>query len=136
MEERKFDAIKENLIEVNAFIEEYLEQFQCSMKAMMQIEVAVEEIFVNIANYAYGLEKGTATVKIDMDEESGEVTIVFIDQGIPYDPLAKADPDITMNAEERQIGGLGIFMTKNIMDDVTYEYQNMSNVLTLKKKIR
>ncbi|MCR5737655.1 MAG: ATP-binding protein [Eubacterium sp.] len=136
MEERKFDATKDNLIAVNMFIEEYLERYHCSMKDTMQIGIAVEEIFVNIANYAYGSGTGTATVGIDMDEETHEVSITFCDQGVPYDPLEKADPDVTLSAEERQIGGLGIFMTKKIMDQVSYEYKENCNILTLKKKIR
>ena len=99
----------------------------------MQIDVAVEEIFVNIAHYAYNPEVGNAMVRVEILPDVPSVDITFIDQGVPYDPLAKADPDVTLSAEERQIGGLGIFMVKKTMDDVKYEYVNGHNILTLKK---
>ncbi len=106
------------------------------MKIQMQIDVAVEEIFVNIANYAYGTGEGPATVRINVDNQNKIVDITFIDNGVPYDPLAKEDPDITLSAQERQIGGLGIFMVKKSMDDVTYEYRDGHNILTLKKGLK
>ena len=103
------------------------------MKIQMQIDIAVEEIFVNIANYAYAPEIGTATVRVEVMGDPPSVDITFIDKGIPYDPLAKADPDVTLSAEERQIGGLGIFMVKKSMDDVKYAYLDGHNILTIKK---
>lgn len=103
------------------------------MKIQMQIDIAVEEIFVNIARCAYAPEVGNAIIRIETLADPPSVDITFIDSGIPYDPLAKADPDITLSAEERQIGGLGIFMVKRSMDDVRYEYLDGHNVLTLKK---
>ena len=105
------------------------------MKAQIQISVAVEEIFVNIANYAYAPEEGPATLRLEVDEEPLVVTVTFIDHGTPYDPLAKEDPDITLSAEDRQIGGLGIFMVKETMDEVIYEYKDGQNILKLKKDI-
>ena len=105
------------------------------MKAQMQISVAVEEIFVNIASYAYAPDKGSATVCVEVSGDPVTVTITFVDRGVPYDPLAKEDPDVTLSADERGIGGLGIFMTKKIMDDVAYEYRDGKNILTLKKNI-
>ena len=126
-------ATVESLDEVQSFIDQVLEEIGCSMKAQMQIDIAVEEIFVNIANYAYSPEIGTATVRIEVMADPPAVDITFIDGGIPYDPLAKADPDVTLSAEERQIGGLGIFMVKKSMDDVKYEYLDGHNILTLKK---
>ena len=101
----------------------------------MQIGVAVEEIFVNIANYAYHPDKGTATVRVEVSGAPVCVTITFVDHGVPYDPLAKDDPDVTLSADAREIGGLGIFMTKRIMDDVAYEYKDGQNILTLKKNL-
>ena len=101
----------------------------------MQIEVSVEEIFVNIAHYAYGPETGKATVRVEVTDDPVEVSVTFIDRGVPYDPLAKKDPDITLSAEQREIGGLGIFMTKKIMDNIVYEYKNGSNILKLVKHI-
>ena len=105
------------------------------MKAQTQIEIAVEEIFINIASYAYAPDKGMATVRVEVSGDPVAVTITFVDHGVPYDPLAKEDPDVTLSAEERGIGGLGIFMTKKLMDDVAYEYKDGKNTLTLKKQI-
>ena len=101
----------------------------------MQIELAVEEIFVNIAHYAYRPQIGQATVRVEVKEEPLSVIITFIDRGVPYDPLKRSDPDVTLSAEEREIGGLGIFMTKKVMDEVAYEYKDGQNVLTLKKRL-
>ena len=101
----------------------------------MQIGVAAEEIFVNIAHYAYAPQKGCATVRVEVLEDPVSVVITFIDHGIPYDPLEKEDPDINLPAQQRQIGGLGIFMTKQLMDDVAYEYKDGQNILTLKKNL-
>ena len=133
--ELEIEASTENLMEVQTFIEERLSALDCSPKAQMQIEVAVEEVFVNIANYAYAPEKGNATVRVEVGEAPVCVTITFIDRGMPYDPLAKEDPDVTMPAEDRQIGGLGVFMVKKTMDDVAYEYRDGQNILTLKKNL-
>ncbi|MDO4845036.1 MAG: ATP-binding protein [Oscillospiraceae bacterium] len=133
--ELEIDASRENLADVQTFVEEHMENADCPMKAQMQIGVAVEEIFVNIASYAYNPEKGNATVRVEVSEEPVTVTVTFIDHGVPYDPLAKADPDVTLTAEERGIGGLGIFMTKKLMDDVAYEYRDGKNILTLKKNL-
>ena len=117
------------------FVNARLEAVDCPPKAQMQMELAVEEIFVNIAHYAYAPSKGNATVRVEISEQPLIVTITFIDQGIPYDPLKKDDPDVTLSSEERAIGGLGIFMTKKVMDDVSYEYKNGQNILTLKKAL-
>ena len=122
-----------NLGKIQGFIDERLEASGCSLKAQMQIGVAVEEIFVNICHYAYKGDTGDATIKVRIDKEFAE--IVFEDSGMQYDPLANEDPDITLSAEERQIGGLGIFITKKTMDDVAYEYRDNKNILTLRKKI-
>ena len=128
-------AIADNLGQVQAFVDKHLAKTNCPEKAKMQIGVAVEEVFINIANYAYHPDIGEATVRVGVSEEPLIVTITFIDHGVPYDPLAKEDPDVTLNADQRQIGGLGIFMTKQMMDDVQYEYKDGQNILTLKKQI-
>ena len=133
MKELELEALTDNLPQVISFVDEQLEAADCPMKIQMQIDIAVEEIFVNIAHYAYNPEVGTATVRIEVMGEPPAVDITFIDNGIPYDPLAKADPDVTLSADERQIGGLGIFMVKKTMDDVKYEYCDGHNILTLKK---
>lgn len=133
MKEFETKALTENLPEVLAFVDSQLEEADCPMKIQMQIDIAVEEIFVNIAHYAYDNNKGMATVRIEITQDPLCADITFIDNGIPFDPLAKPDPDVTLAADERQIGGLGIFMVKKSMDDVKYEYTNGHNILTLKK---
>ncbi|MBO6268172.1 MAG: ATP-binding protein [Clostridium sp.] len=133
--ELTIEAKTENLNAVLAFLEESLEKADCPVKAQMQLAVAAEEIFVNIANYAYAPEIGSATVQLEVSESPITVTITFTDGGRPFDPTKKVDPDVTLPAEARDIGGLGIFMTKKLMDDVKYEYRDGKNVLTLKKQI-
>ena len=133
MKELIIDALTENLDAVIAFVTEQLETVDCPMKAQMQIEVAVEELFVNIAHYAYAPNTGSATIRTEITADTAEIT--FIDSGMPYDPLAKPDPDVTLSAEERKIGGLGIYMVKKSMDDVRYEYTDGKNILTIVKKL-
>ena len=133
MKELVVEALTENLPEVIGFVDEQLEAADCPMKTQMQIDIAVEEIFVNIAHYAYGDEVGTAAIRTELLTEPTAFEITFIDSGIPYDPLAKPDPDVTLSAEERQIGGLGIFMVKKSMNEVKYQYIDGQNCLTLKK---
>ena len=135
-DELEIDALRENTEEVQAFVEEKLEQSSCAMKTKMQIAVSVEEIFVNIANYAYKPHTGTAWIRADVSGDPAVLTLVFIDRGTPYNPLAKEDPDVTLSAEDRKIGGLGIYMTKVFMDEKDYAYQDGQNVLTLKKILR
>ena len=120
---------------IDAFVDERLEALGCPPKTQMQIDVAVEEIFVNIASYAYAPSTGTATIRFQADPVAGAVEISLIDRGVPYDPLAKPDPDVTLPAEERQIGGLGIYMVRKSMDDVKYEYREGQNVLVMKKAL-
>ncbi len=129
------EAVSSNLPSVVGFVNSRLDAFDCSPKAQMQIELAVEEIFVNIANYAYAPDVGRATVRVGVTDDPLTVSITFIDRGVPYDPLKKSDPDVTLAAGDREIGGLGIFMTKKVMDDVTYEYKDGQNILTLKKRL-
>ena len=135
LSELDIEAEKENLQIVLDFVDEQLSRVGCPVKAQMQIAVAVEEIFINIANYAYAPDKGRARVRVEVSDEPIVVTITFIDQGMPYDPLAKEDPDITLPVEEREIGGLGIFLVKKTMDDVEYQYKDGQNILRLKKNL-
>jgi len=135
MDKITIEAKVDNLNEVLAFVDEKLEANDCPMKVQMQIDVAVEEIFVNIASYAYNPEIGPATISCEVSEDPLEVTISFMDSGVPYDPLAKEDPDVTLSAEERQIGGLGIYMVKKSMDNVSYEYRDGQNIFTIKKSL-
>ena len=105
------------------------------MKAQMQIDIAIDELFGNIARYAYNPEVGPATVRVEVLNDPLAVEITLIDGGIPYDPLKKEDPDITLSAEQREIGGLGIFMVKKSMDSITYEYKDGKNILAIKKNL-
>ena len=135
MKELIIEAKDENLDEVLGFVNAELETCDCDMKTQIQVDVAVEEIFVNIAHYAYNPSIGHATIRAEVTKDPLAVTLTFLDNGVPYDPLAKEDPDITLAAEDRQIGGLGIFMVKKSMDDVAYEYKNGQNILTIKKNL-
>ena len=135
LKEIEVDADDSMLDEVIEFLEENLEETGCSPKVQMQICVAAEEIFVNIAHYAYNPEKGKATVRVEVTGEPVTVTITFMDNGVPFDPLAKEDPGEDVLTDEDKVGGLGIFMTKKMMDDVAYEYRDGKNVLQMKKKL-
>lgn len=135
MKELTVAATLENLSVVQTFIEQELEQCNCSMKAIMQISVAVEEIYVNIAHYAYNPTVGEATVRCAVGGGPVHVTIQFLDSGKPFDPLARPDADTSLTAEERGIGGLGILMVKRSMDQVDYAYESGKNILTIRKEI-
>ena len=132
---KTFPAKVEALSDVLGFVEQTLEKYECSMKIQTAVCVAIEEVFVNVAHYAYGGGEGDMTLGISFDEESREITFRMADKGTPFDPLQKPDPDITLSAEEREIGGLGIFITKKTMDTVTYAHENGENILTMIKKI-
>ena len=133
MEELNLPALQENLGQVMDFVEEHLEQAGCPAKTLLQVSMAVEEIFINIASYAYDPKVGPATIRVEVKEDPLCVIITFVDHGRPYDPLAREDPDVTLPAEQRQVGGLGIFLVKKTMDDIRYEYKDGSNILTITK---
>ena len=131
--EASFDAKLEKLSDVLGFIDSFLEDRGCPMKAQMQIDLAVEELFVNVANYAYPDRDGTA--EITLSEENGVLTIQMSDEGVPFDPFKKPDPDISLGADERPIGGLGVFIVKKNMDSAEYRFENGKNILLMTKKI-
>ena len=135
MKELTVPATLENIPAVTAFIDGQLEALDGSMKAQMQIDIAIDELFGNIAHYAYPDGTGEATVRFDFDEATRTASIAFIDSGVPFNPLERADPDVTLSAEERGIGGLGIFMVKKTVDKMEYHYENGFNVLTLHKRV-
>lgn len=135
MKELTTEATIENIGKVTDFVNEQLEAVDCPMKTQMQIDIAIDELFGNIANYAYHPEVGSATVRVEVTGAPLSVIITFIDNGVPYDPLAKEDPDTTLSADERQIGGLGIFMVKKSMDQISYEYKDGQNILRIKKNL-
>ena len=135
MKELNIEATPENIDTVIAFVDEQLEEYGCGMKAQMAIDVAVDELFANIAHYAYNPETGYATVRVDVIKDPLSVEITFIGNGVPYDPLANIDPDTSLSVEDRPIGGMGIFIVKKSMDLVNYEYKDGKNILTIKKNI-
>ena len=135
-DELDIEAAEDNLREVMALVDARLEALGCPFRVQMQIDVAVEEIFVNIAKYAYDSFMGRAKVRLEVEDDPARIAITFIDQGKPYNPLAKEDPDVTLSAADRPIGGLGIFMVKKSMDSVNYEYKDGCNILTLVKNLQ
>ena len=134
MVEKTFEAKVENLDNVLAFMEDELVSHGCAMKLIMPINISLEEMFVNIASYAYAPETGDAIITVDF--EGDDVVVVLKDTGIEFDPLAKIDPDINASAEDRDIGGLGIYMVKKYMDECKYERKDGTNIFTMRKNIK
>ena len=132
MIEKTFPADIKELSSVLVFLEEELDKAETNPKLMVTFAIAVEELFVNVAHYAYPDSKGTAKIGIDTSGDS--IVVRISDSGIQFNPLAKPDPDVTLSAEERKIGGLGIFMVKKSMDSVVYEYKDNQNILTISKR--
>ena len=126
-------ATLENYDLVAEFIEGGLEEHEVPMGAQAQIVIALDEIYTNVVKYGYGEEKGDFTVQIEFMSDVTGVNVTFIDSGAPYDPLKRTDPDVTLTAEEREIGGLGIYMVKKMMDDIRYEFKNGQNILWISK---
>ena len=135
MKEIVLKAQVDNLYKVLDFVEEELDLRNCKAKAKSQILVAVEEIFVNIASYAYERGDGEVKIMVSFDADSNVVSIIFIDSGIKYNPIAKEDPDIKLSADKRPVGGLGIYITKKFFDELIYDYKDGKNILTMKKKM-
>lgn len=135
MNTKTFPARVEVLPDVMGFVEDILGELGCSVKNQSEVCVALEEIFVNIARYAYGGGEGDVNLSVAFEKESRTVTFLVADTGVPFNPLKNLEPDITLSAEERDIGGLGIFITKKVMDQITYAYNNGKNILTMSKRI-
>lgn len=129
------EAKIENIALVTDFVNFILEKNECSMKVQMEIDIVIDEIFSNIAYYAYAPGSGEATVQVEIEDSPKRLELVFIDRGIPYNPLENKDPDVTLDIEERKIGGLGIFLVKEMMDEVLYEYVDGQNILKLIKDL-
>ena len=135
------EANTDNLDKVLSFVDQRLEELDCSMKVQMQIDLAIEEVYVNVAQYAYQhlppeeRRKGMVSICVEDLDDPKRVEVTFSDEGIPFDPLAKEDPDVTLNADSRPIGGLGIFMVKKSMDSVEYEYKDGKNILKFRKDL-
>ena len=135
MQELNLEASVTNIPAVTDFVNAILEELDCPIKARLQIDVAIDELFSNIAQYAYAPGTGPATVRVETVQDPRAVILTFIDRGVPYDPLAAEDPDITAPAEERSIGGLGVFLVKKTMDDVRYAYREGQNILRIMKRM-
>ncbi len=135
MEERVFPAKDSALADAMGFLEKKLDACGASVKTTMQLSIVLEELFVNVAHYAYPEAEGSLTLGLGYNKDTGIFSMKIADEGIPFDPTAKSDPDITLAAEDRSIGGLGIFMVKKTMDTVDYERLDGRNVLTATKKI-
>ena len=133
MEKITVEATTDNLQDVIDFATAQLEEHDCSMKVVMQMELVIEEIFVNVSSYAYHPDTGDVTICVDFAENPSAVEMTFIDGGKPYNPLEKEDPDTTLDIDEREIGGLGIFLVKKNVDDIAYEYADGKNILRVKK---
>ena len=135
MRELTLEATIDNIPAVTDFVDRELEALGCPMKAQMQIDVAIDELFGNIAYYAYDPETGPATVRVEVAKDPLAVIITFIDRGRPFDPLSGKDPDVTLPIEDRKVGGLGVFLVKKTMDDVNYEYKDGQNILRIRKNM-
>jgi serine/threonine-protein kinase RsbW len=135
MDQITVPAQKENLSRVLEFIGQELESFPYNPKALLRLELAVEEAFVNIASYAYQPDNGEITVGMGIDEEPLQVTVQLIDSGIRFNPLENEDPDVSTGIEQKQPGGLGIFLIKKNVDQVQYQYQEGKNMLTLHQRM-
>lgn len=131
---KEFKARINNLHKVQRFVESELEKNNCEKRIVTKISLAIEEVFVNISKYAYVNKDGNCTITIEYDKSS-RIKIIIEDSGIPFDPLEHKEPDITLPVNKRNIGGLGIMITKKTMDDVSYKYKNNKNILTLTKNI-
>lgn len=131
MKEIRLKATLDNLNTVNAFVETELEASQCPMRTAMKIMVALEELYVNVAHYAYGEETGDVIIQVDV--QPGKMQIRLLDYGMAYNPAANPEPDITLSADERQIGGLGVYMVKKSMDVFTYQRINDQNMVLIEK---
>ena len=129
------EARVDNLHEVLGFVSDYLEVLDCPPKIRMQMDIAVEELFVNIAHYAYPDGTGKAEIRLRSSQDPKTVEIELRDSGIPYDPTKNEDPDVTLAAEDRDIGGLGVFMVRQYTDGFTYRYENGQNILTIRRII-
>ena len=133
MVKKSFKAKKESLPEAMAFLEEQLNKLNVDSKKQMQVSIAVEELFVNIANYSYAADEGEVEIQIDKD---AVLIISLIDSGQPFNPLERKDPDVNAPLEERDIGGLGIYMAKQNADKIEYEYKDGKNIVRIYKKLK
>lgn len=128
-------ALTENIECATDFLNEILEKEGCSTRIQTQLDIVLDELMSNVARYAYTPDIGDVTLSVDILDEPKRVVLTLTDSGVPYDPLEKEDPDITLTAEERKIGGLGIFIVKKTMDTIKYAYKNKQNIVTIIKNL-
>ena len=133
MKELTLPASRANIPAIIEFVNRELEHMDCDLKTKAQIDIAIDELYSNIAKYGFDDDGGEVTVTLETASEPRVVSISFMDGGRPFNPLQREDPDITLSARDRKIGGLGIYMVKKSMDDVRYEYREGKNVLTIRK---
>lgn len=132
----KVSAKIENMDQVKEFVLSRMETAGFEMKQLLQVELAIEEIFINIVNYAYRPEDGDAWISCQVEEGDHLTAVIeFMDAGVPYDPLSRKEPDLTLSTKEREVGGLGIFLTKKQMDSMEYKYEDGKNILKIIKKM-
>lgn len=139
MNEITIDADIKNLNEITSFLNNIIDNYDCSMEVKFQLELAIEEIYVNIAYYAYPNAIGSTTIRYDIvneDDKPPLLVLDILDQGEEYNPLEEKNPDISLDAMAREIGGLGIFIVKESMDFVDYHYENGNNIFTIKKYLK
>ena len=129
------DAQVDKLSAVTEFVHEAMKPLSCSAKTMNQLDIVIDELFSNIARYAYAPGTGPVTVRVEVLREPDTLVLSFLDGGRPFDPLTAEEPDVTASAEERRIGGLGLFLVKKIMDEISYSYQDGQNILRTSKKL-
>ncbi len=136
MREMTVEASVQQIWPVTDFVNRYLTDIGCPIRIRIQIDVAVDELFGNIARYAYRSKTGSVTVRLETAKDPRSVIITFIDHGVPFNPLSRKKPDsISLSARLRPIGGLGIYIVRNSMDDVSYRYQDGQNILTIRKNM-
>ncbi len=136
MRELTTEAVTENLQSVMDFVNDSLSDKGCSAKTLYQMELVLEEIFINIASYAYEGDERPVVLSIDFEEEPLAAVVTFKDKGAPYNPLRRDDPNLALKLENREIGGLGIFLVKKNVDAIWYEHVNGENVLSFRKILR
>jgi anti-sigma regulatory factor (Ser/Thr protein kinase) len=134
-EKLNIQAVVENMPKVQAFVEGALLLTGVCERALLNIQLVVEEVFVNIASYAYTDAAGEAEVTVKVSDDGGYAELSFSDSGIPFDPLSVPAPDITLPSEKRKIGGLGIFLLREMAEDVRYRNEDGRNILSFKMKL-
>lgn len=125
----------ENLQKVLDFINNELKSVEHNIKELLQLELSIEEAYVNIAKYAYKSDDGKVIIRFNIEKNPLQITVQFIDSGTPFNPLKNEDPDISLKTKEKKIGGLGILLIKKNVDDIAYEFNNGNNILTIQKKL-